>query len=106
MNCRRGRRDQHHESKNGSGAEKHHESPALSSLISKVTSRDGSDASSDVRGDAHELSLVIGIPHVLDDGGEEEGDRVQRGIDTYATVSASERRAKKRNEPMVMSMWT
>lgn len=74
--------DEQHETSNRDHAESHHENTAFLCLVSSVSTRNRNNASEDVGRDTHKLRLVIGVAHVLDNSGEEQGDRVKRSIDT------------------------
>jgi len=63
-------------------AESHHENAAFPCPVGSVSTSNRNNASKDVGRDTHKLGLVIGVAHVLDDSGEEQGDRVKRSIDT------------------------
>jgi hypothetical protein len=62
------------ETNNRDHAESHHENTAFPCLVSKVSTSNRNNASEDVGRDTHKLGLVIGVAHVLDDSGEEQGD--------------------------------
>lgn len=68
---------------NGNQAESHHENAAFLRPVSSVSTSNRNNTSKDVWRDAHKLGLVIGVAHVLDDGGKEQGDRVKRGVDAW-----------------------
>lgn len=55
-------------------AESHHENTACLCPVRSVSTSDRDNASKDVGRDTHKLGLVIGVSHVLDDGGEEQGN--------------------------------
>lgn len=80
-------RNEEYEADNSCQAEAHHEETSLLGPISKVSSEDRSDTSSDVWWDAHQLGLFVGVTHSLDDSGEEEGDRVERSVDAWDALS-------------------
>lgn len=50
-------------------------------FVGDETTTDGEQAGDDIRRDSHELSDLIGVAHTLDNGGEEDGDGVERGVD-------------------------
>jgi len=75
------RRDEEDETEDSSQAEEHHVNTTPLLTISEIASGDSGDASNDVRWDAHKLRVVLGVAHVVHDGGEEERDRVKRGVD-------------------------
>jgi len=78
--------NQHDEPNNGDDAEAYHVWPTLLGPVCHESSSDSNDTSEYVGGDAHQLRLVVGVAHVLDDGGEEERNRVKRCVDTYKDV--------------------
>ena len=75
------RGNEQNEASNRNQAESHHEDTAFLGSVSGVSTCDRNDAAEDVGRDTHKLGLVIGVPHVLDNSGEEQGDRVKRSID-------------------------
>jgi len=74
-------RNKEDETSNSDKAEEDHEGSAFLSSISEVPSRNGGDAANNVRRNSHELRLVVRVSHVLHNGREEKGDRVQRCVD-------------------------
>jgi hypothetical protein len=73
-------RDQHHKANDSNDAESHHEQAALFSAIGEETAEDGRNAAGDVGWHAHELRFLVGVAHGFDNGGEEERDRVEWGV--------------------------
>lgn len=78
MNPRRRAADQHHEAGNSDECESHDEWASLSNFVRSQTSTDGTEASKSVDWDSHQLGLVCGVAELVDDGGEEERDGVER----------------------------
>jgi len=74
-------RQQHGEADNRDGLEAQHEEATLPHLVGDVAGDDGEDAGHDVRRHAHQLRLVAAVAHALDDGGQEQRDRVERRVD-------------------------
>jgi len=75
-------RDKHGEANNSGQAEEHHEHSTMLLAICEVASTDSGDGTDDVWGDTHKLRTVVRVAHVVDDGGEEERDRVEGSVDT------------------------
>lgn len=74
--------DQHDKSNDTETAEKDHEDPTLTLPIGKITTTNCADTGKDVRRDSHELRLLVGVAHNLDNGREEKGEGVKRGVDS------------------------
>jgi len=72
--------DEHHETGNSDQAEGHHEDASLLCFIRRITPRNRGKAANDVGWHAHQLRLLVSVAHVLHNGGEEERDRVKRGV--------------------------
>ena len=70
------------ETSNSDKAEEDHERSTFLGPISEVPCRDSGNAPEDVWRNTHELRLVVRVSHILHDGREEKGDRVQRCVDT------------------------
>lgn len=62
-------------------AESNHVDTTLAVLISSETATDGEEAGDNVGRDRHELSNLVGVAKTLDNGGKEDGDGVERGVD-------------------------
>lgn len=62
-------------------AEEDHVDTTLTVLVSGVTTGDGEQAGDDIGRDGHELSHLVGVAETLDNGGQEDGDGVERGVD-------------------------
>ena len=78
-----GRRDEHDEADESSAAEADHEDTTLAATVSKDTTCNGADAGADIGRDGHKLALFVGEDtHVLDDGGQEQGEGVETDVDT------------------------
>jgi hypothetical protein len=75
--------NQHNEPNNGDDAEGYHVWPTLLGPVCQESSGDSNDTTDNVGRNAHQLRLVVGVAHVLDDGREEERNRVKRCVDTY-----------------------
>lgn len=82
LNSRLGGGDQHDPSNESGDVEADHEETSGLGPISKVPRGDRGDAAKDVWGNAHELGGLIGVAHGAHDGRQEEGDGVERGVDT------------------------
>lgn len=82
MDARLGRGGEHGEADNGADFVGKHEDTALFQLVGEESSTDGEAAGNDVRRDGHQLRLLVGVTHVLDDGWEEERDGVKWSVDT------------------------
>ena len=72
------------ETSDSDNAEEDHEGSALFGSISEVPSGDGGETTEDVWRNTHELRLVVRVSHILHDGREEKGDRIQRCVDTFS----------------------
>jgi hypothetical protein len=73
--------EQHGESGHGDNAASNHVQTTLLLTVGVVSSGNGAGTGSDVGRDRHQLGVLIGVSHTLDDGGKEERDRVQGGVD-------------------------
>lgn len=49
-------------------------------LISSEATADSEEAGNDVGRDGHELGLLVGVAETGDNGGQEDGDGVERGV--------------------------
>lgn len=74
--------DEHGKSSDRDQLEPHHEEASLFGLVGGVARADGEETGDDVRGNRHQLGTFVGVAHVLDDGGEEERDGVERSVDS------------------------
>jgi hypothetical protein len=61
--------------------EEDHVDTTLSVLVSSETSTNSEETSHDIGRDSHELSDLVGVSQTLDNGGKENGDGVERGVD-------------------------
>ena len=98
-------RNQQNEANNSDEAEEYHEGSTLLGPVGEVSPSNSSYTAENIGRNAHQLRLVVGVAHVLDDGGEEERDRVEGGVDAYKTVLVQYVENVRREElPMVISM--
>jgi len=67
-------RNQHDKPDNGDDAEAYHVWSTLLGPVGQESSGDSNDTAENIGRNAHQLRLVVGVAHVFDDGGEEEGN--------------------------------
>jgi hypothetical protein len=75
------RADLENNTEHGGEGEPDHEDTASAQFVGKVSTSDAAEASNNVRRNAHELSLIVGVAKGLDDGRQEERETVERGVD-------------------------
>jgi hypothetical protein len=63
-------------------AKSNHENTTLTTPISNPSTTDGKQASHNIGRDSHKLSYLSRVSQIPNNGGEEDGDRVQRRVDT------------------------
>lgn len=80
------RRSQKRKARDGNELEAQQENTPLAHSVREIARRDGEYAGEDVGRHAHELRVVGGVTHVLDDGGQEQGE----GVDGAETGHADE----------------
>lgn len=69
------------ETSDGDEAEADHVETSLAVLVSGETTTDGEEAGHDVGRNRHELGHGVAVSETLDNGGKEDGDGVERGVD-------------------------
>lgn len=79
--------DLHDQAENGGDGEADHEDATSAETVGHVTTGDAAEAGNDVRGHAHELSLLVAVAKSLDNGGKEQRETVQGSVDAAGTVS-------------------
>ena len=80
-------RNQQNEASNSDKAEEDHERATRLGLVCEVSPRNSGDTTENIGRNAHQLRLIVGVTHVLDDGREEERDRVEWGVDACKKVT-------------------
>lgn len=80
LHRRLGTANEHCKSSNSDELKPHHEDASLFCLVRGVAHTDGEETGDDVGRNGHQLGMLVGVSHVLDDGWEEEGDGVQGGV--------------------------
>lgn len=78
------RRSQQREAQDSDELEAQQEDAAAAEAVREPAGADGEGAGADVRRDAHQLGLVGRVPHVLDDRGREQRERVDRAEPRHA----------------------
>lgn len=81
LNTRSRGGNQHDETDDTNHTEEDHIRATSLLAVGEVTASDGAKTGNNVGGDGHELRLLVGVAHVLDDGRKEERDGVERGVD-------------------------
>jgi len=72
--------DLQNNTKDGSEGETDHEDTASAESVGEVSTSDAAEAGNDVRRDTHELGLLVAVAESLNDGGQEKGETVERGV--------------------------
>lgn len=70
------------ETNDGDNTEEDHVDTTLAMSISSETTADGEETGDDVGRNRHELSHLVGVAETLDDGGKEDGDGIERSVDS------------------------